>query len=413
MHKYRLIISIGSLITVHALAMNKVPSLQTITANNIATGYGVTNNNRQKNSAALITTLQKSIDECKKKHVGKYGWTINTGSGEEFFGKENYTAFIPKLGIKKSYQLHTPFLIKTHYAKNLYIIGEGNNLCTFNIKSNNKQTTLSGHTKPITCCTTVPGNDHIILSGSEDTTIKIWNISNNTLLHNVTGHHCASVKHLAAEDNIFCSTDEIDHMNIGDLGSGICYYIKLLPQYSSPESLMLNNRMVYLAHDGGSIEVIDCRLDKSVCKWDAHKYNAINYIVASKQHAELIYSAANDKTIKQWDMRNLTACVKTMQTIQHPAYAHRAEFNIKNIYEDIEGKKIFASDKERIYVWDVTQEKPKLCTKNYLGCTIKIDNTHSMVMNDDETKLYLATTDGIKTITPNCTYEDLAALSKK
>ena len=50
------------------------------------------------------------------------------------------------------------------------------------------QSTLSGHSRPVSCLAFKPGDPNILVTGSLDNTLKIWDLSTTACLSTVNGH---------------------------------------------------------------------------------------------------------------------------------------------------------------------------------------------------------------------------------
>ncbi len=60
-------------------------------------------------------------------------------------------------------------------------------LCQYDINSIKRTITFEGHKKGVWCCDHHP-NDNIIVSGSNDSTVKLWDISSENNIENITIH---------------------------------------------------------------------------------------------------------------------------------------------------------------------------------------------------------------------------------
>src|ERR1700733_322989 len=177
MHLHNLFFIIGSLITIHASAMEQlpknniptvtVPSLRAITINAIANGYGNNKSEQERSSAAFITVLQKgnnnkqplvdeyTINACTNEYIRRHCWTADTGNGIHHITTEN-GILLKKLHYTKAFESDEfiPLLIKNKHAKNSYITGKDNNLCIIDMQSKQIKKELIGHTNTIKCCAT-------------------------------------------------------------------------------------------------------------------------------------------------------------------------------------------------------------------------------------------------------------------
>ncbi|TIB37955.1 hypothetical protein E3P86_01957 [Wallemia ichthyophaga] len=82
--------------------------------------------------------------------------------------------------------------------------------------------TLSGHTSTIRCVKVIPGKP-IAVSGSRDATIRVWNIENGTLIHILQGHQ-HSVRSLDVSGDKIVSGSYDCTSKLWDLSSGECLF---------------------------------------------------------------------------------------------------------------------------------------------------------------------------------------------
>ena len=79
---------------------------------------------------------------------------------------------------------------------------------------------LSGHTCYVTCLLLLP--DGRLGSGSDDKTIKIWNILTRQCAMTLIGHTHGIVSICALSDTRICSGSEDDTIKIWNVHSGVC-----------------------------------------------------------------------------------------------------------------------------------------------------------------------------------------------
>jgi len=359
-----------------------------ITFTSLVTAYTMTMENCQRDLAA-IKTLQRQ-------YVGTYGWGADTG--------DQKTEKI-KIARECADYKNTQFLVQQKYSQNKYIISDGNDVHIMDMQTGTKEATLTGHTNLIQCCTNTD-HRHIIATGSDDTTIKLWNTKNNACLQTLHEHE-KSVTNIASEKNTLASIDCNGCFNLWNISSEKPFITRSLinddNEPRKPLSLMMENNLIYVGFATGHIMIIDPRTTMTICAGTIHE-NAVVCLTPCQYNGHLFYSGSHDQTIKQWDLRNAGDPTKI---IHHDNDQTIANYNIRNVYEDRKGKKIFSSDMDTVYVWDISGDEPTLMTTKNFDYYIIPNCIH---MNDDETELYIGTAEGIKTLTPALDFDQLAAL---
>ena len=81
-----------------------------------------------------------------------------------------------------------------------------------------REKTLAGHTWSVL---SVAIKDNLIISGSYDNTIKIWNINSGTCIKTLEGH-IYSVNSVAIKDNLIISGSTDNTIKIWDISTGLC-----------------------------------------------------------------------------------------------------------------------------------------------------------------------------------------------
>ena len=170
---------------------------------------------------------------------------------------------------------------------------------------------------------------------------------------------------------------------------------------------MLANALAYVGLFSGEIIIIDPRTHQFAHELPLHT-ESISCLIPCKQNNQLFYSGSWDHTIKQWDLRKPTICIKEMMSREYYFHERCSNFNISNLYESNNGKKIFATDENHLLLWDVSQDSPQLLINSWIDDDIY---NKCMVMNENETELHLATCyankSKLKTVGPNCTFDEL------
>jgi WD40 repeat protein len=369
MHTYRLLITLTSLVTAYTMTMQ--------------------NNNRDSAQRNLSV-----IKAMQRQYIGTHGWTIDTGDQS-----------IEKIKIVREFAdyQNTQFLLPQN-NKHKYIISNDNDAHIINMQTGAKEATFAGHTDLVLCCAKIDYRN-TIATGSHDTTIKLWDTKDRQCLQTLHNHE-TDVTHIASQGDILSSTDSSPCLKLWAIEYGQCTQkipfntmslIDINNKPHTPMSLIMNNHNIVVGFNTGRITIMKPCAKKAICDWYAHKGSSVNCLMPCKSDRYVLYSGSCDQTIKQWDLRKMEAPTKTIHQNNNP----------DNVYEDQKGKKIFSSDMRTVYIWDISSNEPKLMTKKRFDCDIR---PNCMQMNDDETELYIGTTEGIKTLTPALDFNQLEAL---
>ncbi|SPJ10745.1 WD-repeat protein, putative [Plasmodium sp. DRC-Itaito] len=165
------------------------------------------------------------------------------------------------------------------------------------IKDVNK---TKGHTRQINCCRFHPLNEQVFISGSLDSTIRVWNMEkdNNTygLNKELVHSQCIKVvneKNLLTNNIISCDfTKDANSIIIGCSNGFIDIRNKLSNDYTY------------------NYKSSDYYIKKDV----SHKDSIID-ILTSKKNKNYFFTRSMDNTIKYWDLRNLHLCLHTIEYV--------------------------------------------------------------------------------------------------
>ena len=176
---------------------------------------------------------------------------------------------------------------------------------------------FSGHKKWITCLCAI--SNKILASGSDDTTIKIWNIEDRSIMSTLSGH--------TKRVSVLCYVKE------GVLVSGSWDNSLIIWSKSTPESSIYSHRQTLTGHKSGILGIIRLNkreivsgelygdlmmwnIDEGLCIRQIPHVGGYDYLTQMKQHIGgdvvvsywrkiKVWGAANnwgEDTIKQFDV---------------------------------------------------------------------------------------------------------------
>ncbi|KAH7369978.1 WD40-repeat-containing domain protein [Rhexocercosporidium sp. MPI-PUGE-AT-0058] len=116
-----------------------------------------------------------------------------------------------------------------------------------------KMSTLSGHQNTVRCIATLSATQ--VLSGSRDSTLRIWNINTSTCEAILDGH-TKTIRHFAVKDNIAVSASYDSDARVWDLRTRKCVHV-----------LRDHDEKVYVVKFDGR-RIVTGSMDRTVRVWD-------------------------------------------------------------------------------------------------------------------------------------------------
>lgn len=168
--------------------------------------------------------------------------------------------------------------------------------------TNNKNKPVHKDFDDIVINTKIANNLPVLITGSVEGILKIWDLSNDLLMHNFVAH-ANRINGLAFSktNNFIVSASIRDNIKIWDTKTG--NLIRKLPYYEdSIEYIVINNDDILAIVAHGLIEVWNLRDPNSnlLYSLQAHR-DSINGFTLTLDNAHAI-SAGADKTIKIWEL---------------------------------------------------------------------------------------------------------------
>jgi F-box and WD-40 domain protein 1/11 len=192
---------------------------------------------------------------------------------------------------------------------------------------------LNGHTDNVTC---LQSNNKVIISGSKDETVRIWDIESGELLN--TLKHKSTVRLLRFNDNIIVallidSTIAIYHIKSPKA-------VKLQKMLNDANGFVLDLSEKYIiSNDDNKIKVWNTSDYQFFCGLDGHEG-----IVRCLHHCNsLTVSGSEDKTIRLWNIERLE-CLRVLKGHELPVLSLR-----------FDNKRIASGDLSGVIkVWDLS-----------------------------------------------------------
>ncbi|MCJ8728978.1 hypothetical protein PDJAM_G00009480 [Pangasius djambal] len=172
--------------------------------------------------------------------------------------------------------------------------------------------TLKGHSDIITCVAAV---DNLVISGSRDTTVKVWHVPTATEQRNLGGHsggvtclntppaeYCrklASALHLSEKERLIISGSTDCCIRIWTLSSGQC--VKSIYTFNAVTSLCFIAEWegyIVTGSDAGKLQVWDWLSQESRQSVNAH----LDTVTTLQSQGPLVFSGSIDGSVCVWEV---------------------------------------------------------------------------------------------------------------
>ena len=238
------------------------------------------------------------------------------------------------------------------YKENLGAIGNYNNILLFDMNTSEKLTELKGHSSYIWSIIHIyEYKNYLIASASQDSTIKLWNLQNNTCEITLTGHNnwVTSISLLKSDTNTLISASYDHTVKFWNLDLGSC--IKTIVSVFGKgvlNSYFFNETYIVYGSVGNSLKVFDYEKDEEVFTLLGHQ-NLVNcFCNLGHFNVDLICSGSDDRTIKIWNL--------SLGTLENTLFGHKECVNSLihlSGYQD--NLLASASDDKSIRIWDLSK----------------------------------------------------------
>ncbi|KAF9193349.1 hypothetical protein BGZ51_003623 [Haplosporangium sp. Z 767] len=215
---------------------------------------------------------------------------------------------------------------------------------------------LPGHTEGIYC---IQFDEHKIVSGSRDNTIKIWDVATGLCLRTYTGH-TASVLCLQYDDDRIVSGSSDTTIHVWDLNTGRPLQ-RLAGHADSVLSLRFENDIVVSCSKDRTVRIWKISTGEMIRTLVGHRA-AVNAVQFSPESAapspftgspRIVVSASGDKTIKIWSFET-GDCLRTLEGHIRGIACIQFEGNLV----------ISGSSDKSIKIWDISRGE---CVKTLVG----------------------------------------------
>ncbi|KAJ9527505.1 hypothetical protein QJQ45_025765 [Haematococcus lacustris] len=216
--------------------------------------------------------------------------------------------------------------------------------------------TLDGHTKQVTSVTLSP-NGKVLVSGSRDNTIRVWDVANGNCTHTLEGHtDCVNGVTLSPDGKVLVSGSRDNTIRVWDMAAGSCTHT--LEGHTSciaGVTLSPDGKVLVSGSEDKTIRVWDMAAGSCTHTLEGHT-SCVTSVTLSPD-GKVLVSGSRDNTIRVWDMAN-GSCTHTLE-------GHTS--CIAGVTMSPDGKVLVSgSDDKTIRVWDMATGS---CTHTLEGHT--------------------------------------------
>ncbi|CAD2087199.1 WD repeat-containing protein 70, putative [Plasmodium vinckei brucechwatti] len=282
-------------------------------------------NNNEKNGIKeenIFFNMKKETININNKHICNTK-IMNNGNSLIISGNDHNVRIYEFKNMNKYEKNYTKLISLSENSivnsldinNNFILLGYGYKCYVYNMKCELIKNTIrgdmyitdvnktKGHMRQINCCKFHPNNNNIFISGSLDSTLRIWDLKNekntygidNELVHN----QCLKIlnEKNIMNNNVLCCdfTKDGNTILIGCENGQLDIRNKISNDY------MYSYRSDYNMSSGNK---------KGLC----HK-NSIIDILTSKKMDYYFFTRSLDETIKYWDRRNLQTPINTIENV--------------------------------------------------------------------------------------------------
>lgn len=177
-----------------------------------------------------------------------------------------------------------------------------NNICLFDIESSQPMGTLRGHGRRITSIEFL-NNSRYIMSGSEDRTLRIWDICSGTIRKVLQIHNSTATGIVQKADRVYVATGSGVVLRLESVKSSLNQNVRILDVPNFPTSCAVDPSASVIAVGFKEGELAVYRLPEFELIWhkpEAHVDDIINRIVFSPDGKNLATAGAN-QLLRLWD----------------------------------------------------------------------------------------------------------------
>ena len=198
---------------------------------------------------------------------------------------------------------------------------------------------LTGHTGSVLC---LQYDGNMIVSGSSDSTVRVWDVTTGELINTLI-HHCEAVLHLRFQDGMMVTCSKDRSIAVWDMGGS------KNGREIALRRVLVGHRAAVNVVDFDEKYIVSASGDRTIKVWGADTCEFVRTLsghkrgIACLQYRDrLVVSGSSDNTIKLWDIE-CGACLRTLEG--HEELVRCIRFDSKRI--------VSGAYDGKIKVWDL------------------------------------------------------------
>lgn len=250
-----------------------------------------------------------------------------------------------KLSLKQTLTDHARAVDSIAIKDDIMVSGSSDHsIKVWDLKSGKCVKTLLGHTNNVM---SVVIYEKMIISGSYDTSIKVWDLETEDTITEkcitLSGHK-GLVNSIAVHNDILVSGSSDKTIKVWDLKSGQCLQT-LLGHKFAVNTVAFDGTTIVSGSSDGTIMIWDLKSGKGFSQLSRHAQDVSSVVIKDN----IIVSGSFDSSIKIWDLKT-GDCKKTLSTRQD-TLSHKYGIYCVTIHDQM----IFSCGADKtIKAWDIT-----------------------------------------------------------
>jgi len=206
------------------------------------------------------------------------------------------------------------------------------------------QRVLTGHTGSVLC---LQYDEKVIISGSSDSTVRVWDVESGEMVNTLI-HHCEAVLHLSFNFK-FCNDNKLGMMVTCSKDRSIAVWDMVSPTEINLRRVLVGHRAAVNVVDFDDKYIVSASGDRTIKVWSTSSCEFVRTLNGHKRgiaclqyHDRLVVSGSSDNTIRLWDIE-CGACLRTLEG--HEELVRCIRFDSKRI--------VSGAYDGKIKVWDL------------------------------------------------------------
>jgi len=206
------------------------------------------------------------------------------------------------------------------------------------------QRVLTGHTGSVLC---LQYDEKVIISGSSDSTVRVWDVESGEMVNTLI-HHCEAVLHLSFNFK-FCADNKLGMMVTCSKDRSIAVWDMVSPTEINLRRVLVGHRAAVNVVDFDDKYIVSASGDRTIKVWSTSSCEFVRTLNGHKRgiaclqyHDRLVVSGSSDNTIRLWDIE-CGACLRTLEG--HEELVRCIRFDSKRI--------VSGAYDGKIKVWDL------------------------------------------------------------